>query len=125
MLIVTRHAALADYAIDAGIAPAGTRWLPNATADDIRGQDVIGPLPLYLAALARSITHIPLTGLTGPVEHGHELTLDEVRRLAGRPAKYVVRTVDAVAAETECGCGCGEVAPVRLASAECARKICW
>ena len=87
-IIVTRHAALAAYLIEIGAVPADATIIPHATADDIRGRHVAGPLPLHLAALAESIIHIPLDI---PVElRGVELSLPQVRALAKPVERYMV-----------------------------------
>lgn len=88
-VVVTRHEALVEYLVEAGIVDPGTPVIPHATEDHVRGRHVIGVLPLRLAALAESVTEIPLS--LPPEARGRELSLDEVRRYAGLPATYVVR----------------------------------
>lgn len=89
-LIVTRHAALVEYIREIGIA-AEAEVVPHASPEVIAGRDCIGPLPLRLAALAASVTEIPLDL---PLHlRGVELTLDQVRQYAGPIAVYMVKKV--------------------------------
>jgi len=90
-LIVTRHSALVELLRERGIINGEPRVIAHATPEEIEGQHVIGVLPLRLAALAASITEIPLTL---PAEmRGRELTIGELRQCAGEPVTYVVREV--------------------------------
>lgn len=91
-LIVTRHAALVMYLGEIGLAQNDTGVLQHATADDVRGKHVIGVLPLHLAAEAASVTEIPLA-LTADMR-GRELSIDEVRAIAGEPVTYTVSRVE-------------------------------
>jgi len=87
-VIVTRHEALTEYLVEMSIAPAGAEVIPHAGADDVRGRHVIGVLPLHLAALTASLTVVPLDI---PREmRGVELTLEQVREMAGDPVTYTV-----------------------------------
>lgn len=90
-IVVTRHAALVELLRERGVIASGddVRVIAHATAEDVRGQDVIGVLPLALAAEAASITELPLT--LSPEQRGRELSIDELRKVAGAPATYVVR----------------------------------
>lgn len=91
-IVVTRHASLAALLRERGVITEDARIVAHATPDDVRGARVIGVLPLALAALAESITEIPLT-LT-PEQRGRELTLDELRACAGEAATYTVRATE-------------------------------
>ena len=87
-IVITRHAALAAYLVEIGAVPSTARVIPHASAEDIRGRHVAGPLPLHLAALAASVIHVPLDI---PAElRGVELTLDQVRALARPVERYTV-----------------------------------
>ena len=87
-VIVTRHPALIEYLIDIGIMGAEDAVVSHASIEDIAGKDVIGVLPLSLACHARSVTEVPLA-LT-PEMRGQELTIDQVRSIAGHPTRYFV-----------------------------------
>ena len=91
-IVVTRHASLVALLRERGILTEDARVIAHATPDDVRGARVIGVLPLALAALAESITEIPLT-LT-PEMRGRELTLDELRACAGEATTYSVRVTE-------------------------------
>jgi len=87
-VIVTRHPALVGYVRELGLAQLETPVLAHASANDIKGKHVIGVLPLHLAALAASVTEIPLA-LT-PADRGQELPLERVREIASDPVTYKV-----------------------------------
>lgn len=87
-IMITRHPALVDHAREIGLIDADTPVLAHASEDDIKGKHVIGVLPLHLAALAASVTVIPLA-LT-PEDRGRELDIARVREIAGDPATYAV-----------------------------------
>ena len=89
MIIVTRHIALVDYLIEKEVVPKGCEVLSHASKKEVIGQDVIGVLPMHLAALTKSITEIPLE--IPADSRGKELTLEEVRKYAKPPVTYVVR----------------------------------
>ena len=87
-IIVTRHAALVTLLIERGIVDRETPVITHATADDVRDCDVIGVLPLSLAALAASVTEVPLR-LT-PELRGKELDIEILRKIAGDAVTYIV-----------------------------------
>jgi len=87
-VVVTRHPALVALLRERGLVSGDCRVIDHAGPDDVRGQDVIGVLPLSLAALARTVTEIPLN-LT-PEMRGKELDLETLRRIAGEEVKYMV-----------------------------------
>jgi len=92
-IIVTRHEALVEYIYEIGLAPSGTPVIPDAGEDDVRGRHVIGVLPMHLAAVAESLTTVPLSVPRDQNYRGRELTLDEVRQFAGPPQRFHVRTL--------------------------------
>lgn len=90
-LVVTRHPALVQYLHEIGLVESDVPVLEHVNAEDIRGKHVIGVLPLHLAALAASVTEVPLT-LT-PEDRGQELSVDRLRQIAGEPVTYRVERV--------------------------------
>ena len=92
VVVVTRHKALVQYLIETGVITADAPVIFHATPENVVGRDVIGILPMRLAALARSITeiemHIPES------YRGRELTIEEVRLLALGARRYVVTEID-------------------------------
>lgn len=84
-IIVTRHPALVEHLAEQGYTG---KVVAHATDDDVRGQHVVGVLPLRLAALAASVTEVPLN--LPPELRGVELTLEQVRAYAGEPVTYRV-----------------------------------
>jgi hypothetical protein len=90
-IVVTRHPALVQLLIERGLIRPGTPAIEHATPEDVRGRHVIGVLPLSLAAIAATVTEIELR-LT-PDQRGRELTLDELRPIAGPARTYVVHAL--------------------------------
>ena len=91
VVVVTRHQALVDYLIEIGMTGHDTPVISHASKEAVAGKDVIGVLPLRLASVAASVTEVPLA--LGPEHRGRELTLREVRALAGEPVAYDVRVI--------------------------------
>ena len=88
-LVVTRHKALFSYLLEKGIVAENTPVLTHVTSDEVKDHDVIGVLPLHLAALTKTVTEIPLNI---PKElRGKELTLTQVRQYAGNPVTYNIQ----------------------------------
>lgn len=87
-VVVTRHPALVALLEERGLIPANTPVISHATPDQVAGKDVIGVLPLSLAALANSVTEVPLA-LT-PELRGKELDLETLRSIAGEAVTYKV-----------------------------------
>lgn len=90
-IVVTRHQALIELLKEHGLIDEATPVIEHATPDDVRGRDVIGVLPLSLAALAKSVTEIPLD--IQPEDRGKELLLERLREIAGEPQTYVVNKI--------------------------------
>lgn len=90
-VIVTRHPALVELLRERGIIEGNATVLEHATPADVQGKDVIGVLPLSLAALANSVTEIPLA-LTAEMR-GKELDLETLRKIAGKEVTYKVTVV--------------------------------
>ena len=91
-LVITRHSALVELLLERGLIKEGDyELITHATPEDIAGKDVIGVLPMALAALANTITEVPLVV---PQElRGQELTLNQVREFAGAPVTYKVLSI--------------------------------
>ena len=87
-IVVTRHAALVEYLRQQGLVTEGVEVVSHATPEAVEGKDVIGVLPLRLAALARTVTEVPLDV---PLElRGVELTRDQIEAFAGPARRYSV-----------------------------------
>ncbi|MCR4333015.1 MAG: hypothetical protein NUV34_10020 [Sulfuricaulis sp.] len=93
-LVITRHQPLITLLIERGIITADARVIAHATADDVRDTDVVGVLPLHLAALARSVTEVPLelTLVDRAAMTAGDLPIERLREIAGEAVTYVVRT---------------------------------
>ena len=77
--------------IEKGIVSPDVNVLAHVSPDDVRGKDVIGVLPLGLAAIAASVTEIPLA--IAPEMRGKELDLDTLRGIAGEPVTYRIEII--------------------------------
>ena len=87
-VVVTRHPGLVAHLRQIGLVSDDVCVIGHADADAVRGKHVIGVLPLRLAALAASVTEVPLDI---PAElRGVELSAEQVARYAGQPVTYVV-----------------------------------
>jgi putative CRISPR-associated protein (TIGR02620 family) len=87
-VVVTRHSALVLYLREIGLVDDNTKVIEHASKAEIEGKRVIGNLPTHLAAHAASVVEIPLDI---PRElRGKELSVEQVRTLAGGPAEYIV-----------------------------------
>ncbi len=107
IVIVTRHPALVqllreDY--PEVIQPPGhpePELLPHVVfPEQIRGRQVVGVLPLHLAALALCVVEVPLA--LQLEDRGTELSVERLREIAGKPTCYVVRTGGTWAALMRC-----------------------
>ena len=91
-IIITRHAALVELLTERGIIDGTEPLLSHATPEDVRGRHVVGVLPLSLAAIAASVTEVPLA--LAPEDRGQELGIDRLREIAGDAVTYVVAERD-------------------------------
>ena len=91
-IVVTRHPGLLAVLREKGVIPASCEdFYSHATADLVRGNHVIGILPLGLAAEAASITEVTLS--LPPEMRGKELTEEEVRRFMTGVTSYKVTRI--------------------------------
>lgn len=91
-IVVTRHNALIEYLKKNNVVQGDVRVIEQATPDDVRGNHVIGVLPLHLAALAGKVT---VVDLNVPAElRGVELSLEQIEKYARGISSYIVRVVD-------------------------------
>ena len=66
-------------------------YMEHAGVDDVQGRDVVGNLPLHLAARCHTITSV---AMSVPLEmRGRELTLDELREVYRGVHTYRVEEV--------------------------------
>ena len=87
-VVVTRHTGLVEFLVERGALGSHVPVVAHATAATITGKNVLGVLPLHLAALAASVTEATLQ-LT-PDQRGKELDLSEVRKAFTGFNTYVV-----------------------------------
>lgn len=86
-VIVTRHSGLVAWLAERGIEGP---IVAQATAADVRGREVIGVLPLALAAECASITTVDMPGLA-LAQRGQDLTPAEMDAAGATLTKYIVR----------------------------------
>ena len=92
VIVITRHPGLLEVLREKGVIPSSCEdFYSHATPDLVRGKDVIGILPLSLAAEANSITEITLS--LPPEARGKELNADEVRRFMTGVTSYKVTRI--------------------------------
>jgi putative CRISPR-associated protein (TIGR02620 family) len=90
IVIVSRHQGLVDWLRRKGIVG---KVVAHATPDDVRDKDVIGNLPLHLAAVAKSVTVVDMPDL--PADwRGKDITPDQMDQAGATLSRYVVRKVD-------------------------------
>ena len=94
ILIVTRHAGLAQYIVEVlkkrGVPDTEViEVLSSATSKDVRGRDVWGVLPQELAGLTRTFTEVPIR--TPQELQAFEMTVEDVRRYACKPVVHRVQ----------------------------------
>jgi len=90
-VVVTRHPALLEYLREIGLAGIHTTVLSHASKEDVTGKRVCGVLPHSLSCLCKAFTEIPLAV---PQElRGKELTIRQIKEIAGKPVTYVVRVI--------------------------------
>jgi putative CRISPR-associated protein (TIGR02620 family) len=89
MVVVTRHKGTIEYLKQMGVIREDCTVVEHATADDVRGKDVVGVLPMNLAALARSVT---VVDLDVPFDlRGIELSREQVQQYATGIHTYTVK----------------------------------
>lgn len=88
-IVVTRHKALINYLLEIGLITQGKySVIEHASVQDIAGKNIVGVLPLRLAAEAATVTEVPLE--LAPEDRGQELSLERLRAIAGKPVTYMV-----------------------------------
>jgi len=88
-IIVTRHRGLVEWLSSRGIEG---RVLTHATEEDVSGKNVIGNLPLKLAAAANTVTTVEMPGLK-PEQRGKDLSPEEMDAAGARLRAYKVTEV--------------------------------
>lgn len=116
-VVVTRHPPLVQVLLERGLIGPEDQVIEHATDDDVRGMNVIGILPLRLAALALSVTEIEMGAMTledrQAMSGGGHLSLERTRELAGPAVSYVVRTSHGMTTHGPCvTCGRGSSAQI-------------
>lgn len=90
-LIVTRHPALREFLIRKGIADETTPVVVHASPASVMGKHVAGVLPLFLAAIAASLTNVELSL---PLEmRGKELSVEDMEKFCVGIRTYQVRSI--------------------------------
>ncbi len=99
IIVVTRHPALVALLQERGEIVDGVEVIAHVDDPEIlRGRVVYGVLPMHLAAVADEMREVPLK-LSYPEMRGRELSLEEIRSIAGPTRRYrvvEVRTVRSI-----------------------------
>ena len=92
IVLVTRHSALIEYLTgDVGINLDNVTLIKHATRRNVRGRDVIGNPPLFIASQARTVTNF---SVRVPQElRGTGLTLEQIRRYIEEPETYIIQKI--------------------------------
>ena len=91
-IIVTRHPALLAYLVERGLAAADVEVRQHVVESDVEGRDVIGVLPMHLAARCASVTVVDLD--IPADQRGAELSLQQIREMVRSVTRYVVTVVE-------------------------------
>ena len=91
-VVITQHEALLDYLKEIGLIDGNEKVISHASQEDVKGQDVIGILPLHLAVLANTVTTVPLN--IPPDMRNQELSLEDIYELAGDIQTFRVELVE-------------------------------
>ena len=87
--IVTRHPALIEYLSEHGIKAEET--LSHAGVEDVRGQDVVGVLPMSLACECARFREV---SMRIPTElRGQEMSIEQIRACNPRIVEYKIERV--------------------------------
>ena len=91
VLIVTRHSTLVEWLAQHGVTGD---VIAQATAEDVKGRDVFGILPMWLAAEANSITEVSMPGL--PLDarakvNGGDYTVAQMDEWGAKMHRFTVR----------------------------------
>lgn len=93
VIVVTRHPALVEYLLDKGIIDDDTPVLTHVTDPvTLRGKNVVGVLPLHLAAVCATVSVVPLD--LGPEDRGKELPVERIREVASKLVVYEINELD-------------------------------
>jgi len=92
-LIITRHKGLVEYLVNKGILNGNETVIEHATLDMIRGKNIIGVLPVSMAAEAASVTMVNM--VIPPEMRGIELDAEQVAQFStGEIVTYKVTAID-------------------------------
>lgn len=87
-IIVTRHTGAIAWLREENPALATCQVIESPTADDVRDREVVGNVPMHLAAVAHAVTAIEFEGAP---PRGAEYGVEEMRAAGARLVRYVVR----------------------------------
>lgn len=90
-IIVARNKAFVEYAIEIGIASPADLVFDRVNDEIVSGNDIVGAIPMRLAAVASSVTEIPLFLPKGV--RIDDLDIDGIRKYAKEPRKYIVKEI--------------------------------
>ena len=97
-IVVSRHESFVEYLEEQGLIPEDAEVIDHVfDPQSIQGKHVVGMLPFNLAAEAQAITFVALDlsleQRKREKETGEELSLEEIRQIAGPPQHYKVERI--------------------------------
>jgi len=90
MIIVTRHAGAVEWLRRRGMT--GQVIAQVNSPEEIRGQVVVGTLPLHLCAVCARVISVDLPGLR-PEQRGKDLSPEEMEEAGANLRTYVVHEI--------------------------------
>jgi putative CRISPR-associated protein (TIGR02620 family) len=92
LVVVTRHAGLVDWLKGRGY---NGRVIDRATPSDVLNKHVIGKLPIYLSAIAASVTNVSIPNIPES-KWGDELTAQDLDRFGAYMRTYIIKEVTVI-----------------------------
>ena len=92
LIIVTRHAGLVEWLKGKGY---NGRVVDRATPSDVLNKHVIGKLPIYLSAIAASVTNVCIPNLPES-KWGNELTAEDLYKCGAYMRTYIIKEVTVI-----------------------------
>ena len=89
-LVITEHAVIAEFLVDKGLAPASAAVVPVADIEDVRGKHIFGNVPVGLAAVARSVTVMEVSGPPVAAKKKKGITIADVEAVFQGVRRYSV-----------------------------------
>lgn len=89
-LVITRWPGFYQWLVEDGIVPHGTRYSSRVDRDEVVGKILVGPVPHYLAVLAKAVIYLPVNL---PKDFRGDITADVCREYQGSRMVYQARRI--------------------------------